>query len=438
MSKIYEKTNIRTSSLLSSVQTSNGSKYLAYLALYFFIFMIFSLSFIPWQQTATGSGRVVAYAPLDRQQFIEAPIEGRIVHWYVMEGSTVKKGDQIVEISDNDPMFLERLKEEKVAVEMRIAARAARIESLKARINSLNASMENAVSAAKSRTRMSKDRLDAALQALEAAEAVHTTAQLNLQRQAALFKQGLASKRALEMAEMEEARARTDMNRAKAAMSAAKSEIVALESDQSKVGTDSIASIEDARASLAAAQAELASAQAELPKIEARLSRQHSQRVIAPRDGTIMRLLVSQDGEMVKSGEPLCILIPDTDERAVELWIDGNDMPLITENQQVRLQFQGWPVVQFSGWPDLSFGTFGGHVVLVDPTDNGSGKFRVLVRPDQVKDWPPGKYLRQGVRVNAWIFLNRVSLGYEIWRRFNDFPPAIPLEKEMKEKNSSK
>ncbi|MCB1178425.1 MAG: HlyD family efflux transporter periplasmic adaptor subunit [Leptospiraceae bacterium] len=430
----HVETKYKTPSLLNIVQTNKAGKMLAYIALYFFIAVIIFLIFAPWQQTASGTGRVVAYAPLDRQQFIEAPIPGRIVKWHVREGSTVKKGDLIVDISDNDPMYLERLKEEKTAVEMRIAARESRIESLKARIASINASMNNAKSAAKSRTRMSMDRLDAAYQSLEAAEAVHKTAILNLNRQKTLYKQGLASKRAVETAEMTEAKARTDMNRAKASVSAAKSETIALESDQSKVSTDGLASIEDAKASLASALSDLASAKADLPKIEASLSRQHSQSVKAPRDGTIMRLIVSQDGEMVKMGEPLSILIPDTNERAAEIWIDGNDMPLITDGREVRLQFQGWPVIQFSGWPGLSFGTFGGHVVLVDPTDNGSGKFRVLVRPDKIKDWPPGKYLRQGVRVNAWIFLNRVSMGYEIWRRFNDFPPAIPMEKESKEK----
>jgi membrane fusion protein, adhesin transport system len=431
----------RQTTLLGSVQSHHTYKFLARTVLYFFLTVFICLIFVPWQQTVSGSGRVVAYAPLDRQQFIEAPIEGRIVKWSVVEGSTVKKGDPILDISDNDPNFLERLTEEKTAVEARITAIEARIESIKSRINSINASVTNGVSAASSRTRMSKDRAEAASQAVEAAEAVYTTAKLNLNRQSALFKQGLTSKRALEMAEMEAARSLTDWNRAKAALSAAKSEMVALQSDQFKVSTDGSASIQDAKAALAAGLAELANARAELPRISARISRQNSQSVKAPRDGTIMRLIVSQDGEMVKMGEPLAILIPDTTERAVELWVDGNDVPLIIEGKAVRIQFQGWPVIQFSGWPDLSFGTFGGHVILVDATDNGTGKFRVLVKPDNSKDWPPGKYLRQGVRANGWIFLNRVSLGYEVWRRFNDFPPAIPVEsssKENKEKKSGK
>jgi biotin carboxyl carrier protein len=264
--------------------------------------------------------------------------------------------------------------------------------------------------------------------------AIYKTAQLNHNRQKSLYAQGLASQRSLEMADMEEARAFTEWNRAKAAVSGAKSELMAISSDQSKVSTDGSAMVEDARAQYSSVMADLANAKAELPRISARLSRQHSQEVRAPRDGIIMRLIVSQGTEMVKPGEQLAILIPDTDERATEIWIDGNDIPLITEGREVRIQFQGWPVIYFSGWPDLSYGTYGGHIVLVDTTDNGTGKFRVLVKPDLKKDWPSPKYLRQGVRAHAWIFLNRVSIGYEFWRRFNDFPPFIPMDSPPKKK----
>lgn len=417
-------------SLLSLVKTSSRSKFYARFTLAVFFLLIPFFLCAPWQQTVLGTGRVVAFAPLERQQFIEAPIEGRITKWYVMEGSVVKQGDLIVEITDNDPLFLNRLSEEKSAVESRIQALEARADSIKMRINSLIASKDNGFSAARSRSLMAKDRIEAAEQALDASEAVYKTAQLNLNRQKGLFAQGLASQRALEMADMEAARALTDLNRSKASVSAAKSELMAISSDQSKVSTDGSALVEDARAQYSSVMADLANAKAELPRISARLSRQHSQEVKAPRDGIIMRLVVSQGSEMVKPGEQLAILVPDTDERAAEIWVDGNDIPLITEGREVRIQFQGWPVIFFSGWPDLSYGTYGGHIVLVDTTDNGTGKFRIVVKPDIKKDWPSSLYLRQGVRANAWIFLNKVSIGYEFWRRFNDFPPMIPIVKQ--------
>jgi hypothetical protein len=127
----------------------------------------------------------------------------------------------------------------------------------------------------------------------------------------------------------------------------------------------------------------------------------------------------------VKAGDGLLVIVPDTEDRAVELWIAGNDMPLLSDGRPVRLQFEGWPAVQFTGWPSVAVGTFGGHVALIDSTDDGSGRFRILVRPDTNEPWPTGLYLRQGVRVNGWVLLDSVKLGYELWRRFNGFPPTV-------------
>ena len=36
------------------------------------------LTLTPWQQTSPGTGRVIAYVPEERQQNLEAPIEGRV------------------------------------------------------------------------------------------------------------------------------------------------------------------------------------------------------------------------------------------------------------------------------------------------------------------------------------------------------------------------
>lgn len=122
----------------------------------------------------------------------------------------------------------------------------------------------------------------------------------------------------------------------------------------------------------------------------------------------------------------------------MELWIDGNDVPLVTTNGKVRLQFEGWPAIQFSGWPSVAVGTFGGRISFVDAADNGKGKFRVVVVPGVGEKWPESRYLRQGVRVKGWISLKRVTLAYELWRQFNGFPPSISDPGETQSEASSK
>ena len=135
----------------------------------FYLALIFILSFIamlliPWQQTARGTGRVVAFSPSDRQQNIDAPVEGRLGQWFVHEGSVVKAGDPIVEIFDNDPDILLRLKAEREAISKRM--KAARIAA--------------------------------------------QTAKINVERQKELFETGISSRRAYEQAELEYARYLTD------------------------------------------------------------------------------------------------------------------------------------------------------------------------------------------------------------------------------------
>jgi hypothetical protein len=182
---------------------------------------------------------------------------------------------------------------------------------------------------------------------------------------------------------------------------------------------------ETAKAELQKARGEAALAEKELSEIEGKLAKQQNQVVTAPRDGTIVRLLANEGGEIVKEGDPLFVLVPEAAQRAVEIWVSGNDAPLVSIGSAVRLQFEGWPAVQFAGWPSVAVGTFGGRVVNVDATDNGKGQFRVLVLPEDGANWPSQRYLRQGVRANGWILLNQVRLGYEVWRRLNGFPPVI-------------
>lgn len=396
------------------------------------IAVVAALALVPWQQTAIGAGRVVAFAPTDRLQSIETPIEGRIDRWHVREGSRVRAGDDIAEIVDNDPQILTRLRAERDAHVARLEAAKARVAAVDDRRKALLGSRRTSTSAAASRLRMARERTRAAEQGQHAAEAAEQTARLNVDRQRALGKDGLSAVRAVELAELEFLRARTDLARADAAVAAARAEELALGADRERVDTDASASISDAEAQRAMAQAEIAAATTEIVRVETRLARQSAQRVTAPRDGVIVRVQGGLGGEFVKAGDRIADLVPDTQERAVELWLDGNDVPLVREGRRVRVQIEGWPAVQFSGWPSVAVGTFGGVVALVDATDDGRGRFRVVVVPDPQEPWP--HELRQGMRAQGWIVLERVRLGFEIWRRLNGFPASVapPTEEDAK------
>jgi multidrug efflux pump subunit AcrA (membrane-fusion protein) len=394
-----------------------------------------ALGFAPWQQSVFGTGNVVALAPMERQQRIDAPVEGRIVKWHVMEGSRVRKGDPVAEMADLDPSLPARLQMERNAALERIRAITEREQHLEERVSELDQSLKNELAAAEFRVEQAQDRIRASQQNLDAATAKQTVATQNLERHRVLYPKGLVSKRQLEVAEADKNTADAELNRSRAQLDESRNFLRTVEAERARTINTGRALIRDARASRESALSELALARQALQPVEVRLSRQATQIISAPTDGLIFRLAVQPGGAVVKSGEEIASIVPDVSSAVVELWVDGNDMPLISLGRKVRLQFEGWPAVQFVGWPSVAVGTYGGVVQLVDPTDDGKGKFRLLVRPDPDDlDWPGGQYLRQGVRTKGWVLLNNVPVAAEVWRQINGFPPVVGSVADSKTK----
>ncbi|NQV23926.1 MAG: HlyD family efflux transporter periplasmic adaptor subunit, partial [Rhodopirellula sp.] len=415
--------------------------------------------FAPWQQSVTGSGDVVAYAPLERQMVLEAPIKGRIVNWgeYIHENAHVKKGQMILEIQDIDPDYLLRLKEQAASGQRQLtaardslAAGLRHVEAAESSIVPYEAQLRayrtvqtEIVAAADQYVKSGEQKVEAETRALEEAQAGFSQAQADYVRQKSLFEKNFVSEQKFQQAEQKYLEAQAKVGKAEAYVAASKNELEAKRREREAKERKAQIDIEyaqtwlnKANGDVAKAQSEAAKAQSEvakseqiLAKLDTDVARQQRQVVTAPRDGFILKLLANQGGEMVKEGDPLCVIVPDTTDRAVQVWLDGNDAPLVEAGRHVRLQFEGWPAVQFAGWPSVAVGTFGGEVISVDSTDNGKGKFRVLIGPAPGEiAWPSDRYLRQGVRANGWVLLDEVGLGYELWRRLNGFPPVISMD----------
>jgi multidrug resistance efflux pump len=427
--------------ILPSMQAALSPRSTRTLAILLVALLILSIAvlFTPWQQSVSGIGQVIALTPNERQQSIAAPVESRVLQWHVTEGSRVKEGDLVVELTDNDPQILDRIQEEKRLLNERRMNANGRVEAHLDRLGRLEESRANAISAARNRVEGALDRIRQAEQSLTAAIERQTVAKLNLTRQNGLFKSGLTSQRTVELAQQEQATADAEVRRSEAAVSAAKNEKRALDDDLRKIQADAEAAIEAEKATLNMARSEVANVGAEVQRVDVRLARQQTMRVTAPRDGIILRLLAQPNTELLKAGEPLVMFVPETINPVVELYVDGMDIPLVHSGDMVRLQFNGWPAIQFVGWPSVAVGTFGGRVTLVDATTSKTGKFRILAVPDSKDDpWPSNMYLRQGVEAKGWVLLKQVPLWWELWRRFNGFPQTIsedePGAKSAKEK----
>lgn len=203
-----------------------------------------------------------------------------------------------------------------------------------------------------------------------------------------------------------------------------------------KKGISSQRDVELTEIEISKLQTEIAISEKELVEVQSKLARQQSQTISASRNGLIAKIFKVQGGEVVSQGSSLAILVPETNDRSVELFVNGNDIPLISAGRKVRIQFEGWPAVQFAGWPSIAVGTFGGVVKFVDVIPNQKGLYRVVVfeDPEDRHKWPDSRILRQGVNVIGWILLDQVSLGWELWRRLNGFPQTVEnseIEKQM-------
>jgi multidrug efflux pump subunit AcrA (membrane-fusion protein) len=185
---------------------------------------------------------------------------------------------------------------------------------------------------------------------------------------------------------------------------------------------------EQARIRVEELRTRVAQASAELNRVDVNLSRQSVQIVRAPRDGVILRVNAGDSATVVSAGDVVATFVPDNVERAVELYIDGQDIALVRLGARVRMQFEGWPVVQFSGWPSVAVGTFGGVIAAVDPSASTAGQFRVLVTEDMndPNPWPDQSFVRFGSSARGWILLETVASGYELWRQLNNFPANMP------------
>jgi hypothetical protein len=183
-----------------------------------------------------------------------------------------------------------------------------------------------------------------------------------------------------------------------------------------------------AQIKIADMQGRVAAAQANLNRADVNIARQSEQIVRAPRDGFIQSLNAGDAATFINAGDVLATFVPDGAARVIEIFIDGRDVALVSPGDQARIQFEGWPAVQFSGWPSVTVGTFGGRVIAVDHSAQVDGRFRVLIAEEELDGygWPEERYVRFGAAVQAWVLLETVPVGYEIWRQLNNFPPQLP------------
>ena len=402
--------------------------------------------FLPWQQNIRGKGTLTALSPQNRPQLVQSAIAGRITNWHIIEGDFVRKGDtllSITEIKDKffDPDLILRLEEQLDAKRNSRDAKTNKVRALRNQISAL----ENALVA---KTSQAKNKLQQAKLKLQADSLEFVAEQVNYENATSIFArnknrydagnitltkfQEIESKYQMSAAKV--LKAENEWLQRKADLANAVLELTSIEADY----TDKISK---AQSNLNETISGLNETMAEISKMENELSnvriRQQQYQIIAPQSGYVVKAIKVGIGETIKEGDAVATILPESDDKAVEMYVKAMDIPLIEAGKKVRVQFDGWPALQFSGWPNVSVGTFGGVVAIIDRVQSKNGMFRILVKPDpEDEPWP--EQLRLGSGIKGWVMLNNVPIWYEIWRQMNGFPPMIYEEGEVPKNEEKK
>ena len=374
-----------------------------------------------------------------------------------------------------------------------------RVQQAKNRVNAATASLNQAKknldafirvakASAEQRKLQAQDIVRQNEQALLAARQQLEIERINFDRVKYLFKEGLESKRNYELAEnskvsaetrvaglqdainaakrvvelgtlgesqaeIDIARQRDVVNQALETLLASDRDVSIAENDISRIDNETNGLIASLEAQQQSAQSTVAKASSDIEKINVELAnvtaRRNQTKIVSPVSGKVVRVTKFGTGSTVKAGDILLTIAPETTDRAVEIMVSDNDVSFVQLGRPVRLQFAGYPAVQFSGFPGISVGTFGGVVAFIDPMDDGSSRFRVIIKEENQtlptgkkdKGWPRSANLRPGAEAVGWIMLDTVPLGYELWRQFNGFPPRSTNNKDPRlgkiEKRSS-
>lgn len=398
------------------------------------LFFLASASlFLPWTQTLDLSGKVTALQPGQRPQDLNSVIGGRIEKWYVQEGDFVRKGDTLLylsEVKDEyfDPQLLNRTMDQITAKESSAGSYSDKAMAIDRQINALltgrDLKMKQAVNyLEQARLKVITDSTD-----LAAAKVQTEVAMRQLTAMEDLYRQGLRSLTDMEARRLKWQEAMAKQVSAENKWLASRNALLNAQMEISTIQSEYEDKLAKAESEKYASLSAMFDAEATVTKMQNQYMNYSMRRqlyfVTAPQDGYITKAIKTGVGEQLKEGEPILTIMPANVEFAAELFVSPLDLPLLERGSKVQLIFDGWPAFVISGWPSASTGTFPATVFSIDRFISDNGKYRILVVPDgSEKTWPAE--LRIGTGVKGIALLKDVTLGYEIWRRLNGFPPEF-------------
>lgn len=414
------------------------------LTICFALFLL--ILFLPWTQNISSNGALTTLYPNQRPQTVHSIIAGRIEKWYVREGAMVHKGDTLMfisEIKDEyfDPNLLERTQDQIKSKELTANAYMDKVKSLDNQIDALLQTKKLKTEQALNYIKQARLKILSDSIGYEAAVTNNEIAARQYERYKQLYEDGLKSLTDFETKKLKLRETQASLVGAENKLLQSRNELINALVERKSIERQYLDKLSKAESEKFSALSSMYDAEATVTKMQNQYMnysvRKGMYYITAPQDGYITRAIKSGIGETVKEGEELISIMPSKYDLAVEMYIPPVDLPLINPGQKVRFMFDGWPTVVFSGWPNASFGTFGGEVVAIDNFISSNGKYRLLVVPD-TSDRPWPKELRVGSGATGMALLKDVPIWYELWRKFNGFPPDYYIEEKAEPKKAGK
>lgn len=403
--------------------------------------------FLPWTQNITSNGVVTTLKPDQRPQTIQSQIPGRVEEWFVQEGDYVKKGDTILRISEIkidyfDEKLIERTNDQINAKSASVVAYQSKIDALKRQITAIKQDQKLKLRQAEnkllqSRLKAKSDSID-----FEAAKINAGIAKTRYDRTMILAKDGLKAIKDVEEKNLKLQETNAKLIAQENKLLTSLNNIINSQIEVSRIRTSYVDKISKAESSLYTAKSSHFETQVQVSKLENSHTnytmRNNLLYIKSPQNGYINKAIIGGIGETFKEGQELLGIMPANYEIAVETFVSPNDLPLLHIDEEVRVQFEGWPAIVFSGWPNQSYGTYGAKVVAIQNFISPNGKYRVLLAPDKTDHtWPEAIRIGSGARTIA--LLEDVPIWYELWRQLNSFPPnyytPTPTGKSSKKKS---
>lgn len=427
---ITGKVLIEKYSSLDRVESRKSGRVLLRLTSILFGIILISM-FLPWTQNIRSGGEITTLTPDQRPQTIHSIIPGRIENWFIREGDYVERGDTIMKISEVrdeyfDPDLVPRTEDQLRSKQLAVQSYEEKVNALESQIVALQQTQELKLQQAQNKIKQARLKVISDSIDYEAAIINHQIAQEQYKRFEELYKEDLRSKTDLENRRMSMQKALAEKISAENQLLASRNELINARVEITSIQAQYRDDIAKARSEKFTALSSKYDADATVTKLRNQLTnytvRSGMYYITAPQNGYITKALQSGIGETIREGEEIISIMPANWQLAVEMYIRPMDLPLLKKGQDVRIQFDGWPAIVFSGWPNISYGTYGGEIFAIDNFISENGKYRVLVAPDPKEEpWPDA--LRVGSGTTNLLLLKDVSIGYELWRQLNGFPP---------------